>query len=181
MTTYREMLLDPRWQKKRLEVLEAAGWRCEYCSDGENTLHVHHIRYVKGRKPWEYERSQLRALCADCHDEHHAYKDRLDALVSQVDPVLLSEIVAVAYGFASASAVRGRKLDAAISGLVMSDLDGNDFHAGALARMIADGRAALIQETAVVVRNFFPEQCFTPAQTRVLDSIASFDEESDAG
>lgn len=181
MPTYKELLLDPRWQRKRLEVLEAAGWRCEYCMDGENTLHVHHNRYVKGRKPWEYERSELRALCADCHEEHHAHKRRLDALVSHVDPILLGEIVAVAYGFAAASAIPGRKQDAGISALVVSDLDGNAFHAGALCRMVTDGRAALIQDTAEVVRRYFPEQCFTPAQKRILESISSFDPESDAG
>jgi len=175
------MLLDPRWQRKRLEVLEAAGWRCEYCSDGENTLHVHHSHYVKGRKPWEYERSELRALCADCHEEHHTQKGRLDALVSQVDPILLGEIVAMAYGFARASAITGRKQDAAIASLAVVDLDGNAFHAGALCRMVADGRAALIQDTAAVVRAFFPEQCFTPTQLRILESIASFNPESDAG
>jgi len=26
--TYKEKLLDPRWQKKRLEVLERDGWAC---------------------------------------------------------------------------------------------------------------------------------------------------------
>lgn len=180
MSTYREMLLDPRWQKKRLEVLDSAGWRCEYCSDGESTLHVHHNRYVKGRKPWEYERSELKALCANCHEEHHAYKARLDALVSQLDPILLAEIVAVAYGFASASAIPGRNLDAAISRIVLSDLDGNSFHAGGLCQMVTAGRAALIKDTASVIRAFFPEQCFTPGQLRILESIDSFEPEPDA-
>lgn len=65
--TYYEMLLDPRWQRKRLEILQAADFRCVDCGSAEKTLHVHHMYYEKGRKPWEYEIWTLRCLCEDCH------------------------------------------------------------------------------------------------------------------
>lgn len=69
--TYSEKLKDPRWQKKRLEALDAAAWTCAACSDTTTTLHVHHRQYFKGREPWEYEIGQLEVLCADCHTLHH--------------------------------------------------------------------------------------------------------------
>lgn len=67
MSNYYELLKDPRWQKKRLEVLETANWKCESCDSGERTLHVHHMYYERGAKPWEYPANALRCLCEDCH------------------------------------------------------------------------------------------------------------------
>lgn len=69
--TYLEKLKDPRWQRKRLEVLDRAEFRCEVCMDSEATLHVHHKAYFKGREPWEYDADQLSAICENCHAEHH--------------------------------------------------------------------------------------------------------------
>lgn len=65
--TYYEMLQDPRWQKKRLEVLQAADFKCGDCGAGDRTLHVHHMYYERGKKPWEYPDVALRSLCEDCH------------------------------------------------------------------------------------------------------------------
>lgn len=76
-SNYFEKLKDPRWQKKRLEVLDKAGWRCESCGDTSNTLHVHHKQYFKGREPWEYEAGQLSVLCKTCHSDSHDEEDRL--------------------------------------------------------------------------------------------------------
>jgi len=42
LMTYAEKLRDPRWQRRRLEKLDAADFHCESCGDGESTLHVHH-------------------------------------------------------------------------------------------------------------------------------------------
>lgn len=75
--SYFEKLKDPRWQKKRLEVLEANDWICESCMDGESTLHVHHRQYFKGREPWEYEIDQLAVLCESCHQATHEEDDKL--------------------------------------------------------------------------------------------------------
>ena len=67
--TYKEQLLHPNWQRKRLEVLQRADFKCERCEDGDTTLHVHHKHYVKGRLAWEYDNSELVALCVPCHEE----------------------------------------------------------------------------------------------------------------
>lgn len=67
MTEYRELLQHPKWQEKRLRVLERAGFACEDCGSDEKTLHVHHAYYERGQAPWEYPDESLSALCGDCH------------------------------------------------------------------------------------------------------------------
>lgn len=66
---YSKLLLDPRWQKKRLEILNRDEWTCKNCCNAEETLHVHHCYYEKGKKPWEYPDASLLTLCATCHQE----------------------------------------------------------------------------------------------------------------
>ena len=64
---YHEKLKDPRWQKKRLEILERDGWSCKFCGSSEKTLHIHHLFYFKGKDPWEIHNGFLITLCEDCH------------------------------------------------------------------------------------------------------------------
>lgn len=67
-SSYAEKLKDPRWQKKRLEVLERDEWKCVYCGAEDKTLHVHHVIYLTKRAPWEYHHSFLQTVCVDCHE-----------------------------------------------------------------------------------------------------------------
>lgn len=69
MSKYSELLRDPRWQKKRLEILQRDDWHCQRCGAKDQTLHVHHCYYGKGKKPWEYENTSLLTLCLDCHED----------------------------------------------------------------------------------------------------------------
>lgn len=69
---YSELLRDPRWQKKRLEVMQRDHFTCQHCKDTKSTLNVHHCYYGKTvdgvrRMPWDYEISSLVTLCEDCH------------------------------------------------------------------------------------------------------------------
>lgn len=66
--TYWELLRDPRWQRKRLEIMERDDFKCRECGDGTTTLNVHHSYYAKSHKPWEYEDDSLRTLCEPCHE-----------------------------------------------------------------------------------------------------------------
>lgn len=66
--SYETLLKDPRWQRKRLEILSRDGFECKICFDTEKTLHVHHINYNRGCKPWEYDDCDLTSLCEDCHE-----------------------------------------------------------------------------------------------------------------
>lgn len=78
---YSEKLRDPRWQKKRLEILSRDIWKCQLCGDSKNTLHVHHRRYLSKIDPWEYPDSLLVSLCEECHEieraERSSYEDDL--------------------------------------------------------------------------------------------------------
>lgn len=83
--TYQEKLLDPRWQRKRLEIFQQDDWRCQKCGSLQNTLHAHHLYYEKGREPWEYSMDAYMTLCASCHQEETIgrpleEKELLDAL-----------------------------------------------------------------------------------------------------
>lgn len=69
--SYSEQLKDPRWQKKRLEILSRDKFACIYCGDGTETLHVHHWYYVSGRDPWEYPEWSMQTLCESCHGSVH--------------------------------------------------------------------------------------------------------------
>jgi len=72
--TYFEMLRDPRWQKKRLEIMGRDHFKCRLCGDGETTLNVHHLSYEKGAAPWDYPDAFLITACQPCHEEMHALK-----------------------------------------------------------------------------------------------------------
>lgn len=82
MSAYADLLKDPRWQRKRLEVLERANWTCQRCACDSRQLHAHHKRYIKGRKPWEYESDLLECLCDGCHDVVHAELDALEQRIA---------------------------------------------------------------------------------------------------
>lgn len=71
MKTYSEKLKDPRWQRKRLEIMQIHDFSCDICGDKSETLHVHHNYYVTGRNPWEYPDFALSVFCKTCHSDHH--------------------------------------------------------------------------------------------------------------
>jgi hypothetical protein len=76
--SYIEQLRHPNWQRKRLEMLASNDWTCAKCAAVDKELHVHHLRYVKGRMAWEYEDEELQVLCNACHKLTH---EELDALI----------------------------------------------------------------------------------------------------
>ena len=85
--TYREQLADPRWQRRRLEVMERAGFKCESCGEvpeGES-LHVHHRRYMKGCLAWEYSDEELCCLCNGCHLQMDGIQKEHALLFSPID------------------------------------------------------------------------------------------------
>lgn len=71
--TYSEKLKDPRWQKKRLEILSRDNWRCTKCGEDKATLHVHHVSY--GGDPWEVDSILLVTLCEHCHTIIEHFKE----------------------------------------------------------------------------------------------------------
>jgi hypothetical protein len=81
MSQYSSQLRDPRWQKKRLEILEHYKWMCLECFSESKELHVHHLIYKQGRKPWEYDEKELIVLCDKCHDEFHSTELALKEII----------------------------------------------------------------------------------------------------
>jgi len=94
--THAEKLRDPRWQRRRLEVMQNAGFACERCADATETLNVHHVTYRKGADPWDYEDDDLRCLCQTCHRSEHAAVDGFRQLGRYVD---LERMLALVAGY----------------------------------------------------------------------------------
>lgn len=101
MSAYTEKLKDPRWQRRRLEIMQLAGFECECCGGKENTLHVHHKIYRKGRAPWEYEDLELECLCKSCHSTTHHHRDRLNEALALLSLDGLEKMVGYAQGLAA--------------------------------------------------------------------------------
>lgn len=70
--TYSEKLRDPRWQRKRLEIMSRDDFQCQQCQTKTNTLNVHHRAYLKNRDPWDYQDHMLTTLCEPCHERTEA-------------------------------------------------------------------------------------------------------------
>lgn len=69
--TYAEKLKDPRWQKKRGEILERDKFICQECNRKWPELHVHHKYYKINTGPWDYPDDALITLCDNCHRQTH--------------------------------------------------------------------------------------------------------------
>lgn len=89
--SYAEKLKSPKWQKKRLEILNLKGFKCEACGDEENQIQVHHRFYLKGREPWQYDNDVFQVLCEKCHEKLHA-KDKQELIITLEEEKLLSLI-----------------------------------------------------------------------------------------
>ena len=89
--SYSELLKDPRWQKKRLEVLERDGFKCQWCLSGEDELHVHHSFYDWKLKPWEYQMRYLHTLCSDCHEAAETALKMVRSVIGN-DPIAFNVI-----------------------------------------------------------------------------------------
>jgi 5-methylcytosine-specific restriction endonuclease McrA len=77
MQTYLDQLRDPRWQRKRLGILNAANFKCENCGSPDNELNVHHSGYLKGQPAWEHPDELLHCLCRDCHKDRQQIEESL--------------------------------------------------------------------------------------------------------
>lgn len=82
--TYSDLLRDPRWQKKRLEIMQRDNFTCQHCGAQDKELQVHHMLYTKGAKPWEYNERHLITLCRQCHEVESEENKRLYNLFCEV-------------------------------------------------------------------------------------------------
>lgn len=65
--SYLQKLRDPRWQRRRLEIMQRDEFTCVQCCDTRSTLNVHHKYYRPNAEPWEYPDAALVTLCEACH------------------------------------------------------------------------------------------------------------------
>lgn len=66
--TYSEKLKDPRWRALRCRLIEKSENRCVHCGPNfDGPLQVHHLVYIRGKEPWEYDVRLLKVLCDNCH------------------------------------------------------------------------------------------------------------------
>ena len=82
--TYSEKLQDPRWQRRRLDVLNLRNWTCEDCASTDKPIQVHHYHYIRGRDPWQYRDDELRVCCRDCHEERQGIEDAIRTALSVI-------------------------------------------------------------------------------------------------
>lgn len=73
--TFMEQRRDPRWQKKRLLIMERDHFKCRSCESDAKTLNVHHRYYVKNREVWDYPDFSLVTLCENCHSTAHPFRE----------------------------------------------------------------------------------------------------------
>ena len=82
--TYAEKLTDPRWKVKRIEILKRDDFKCRECGHNDSTLNVHHIIYINGKEPWDYDNNFLITLCEKCHEIEHAFmKENIPQQISE--------------------------------------------------------------------------------------------------
>lgn len=91
-TSYSERLRHPKWQKRRLQIMERDGWKCSSCGVDDQPLNVHHRRYIRGREPWEYCDLDLMTLCDKCHAMTHRVIDAFRNVPERRRLELLNEL-----------------------------------------------------------------------------------------
>ncbi len=75
--TYQEQLRDPRWQRRRLQILNAADFKCEDCE-------AHHCCYIRGLMAWEYGIELLMCVCDSCHVERQSKEDAIRVSIGKI-------------------------------------------------------------------------------------------------
>jgi hypothetical protein len=93
-----EKYKDPRWQRRRLEVMQNANFCCEGCASAEKSLNVHHKFYRRGRDPWQYNDYELMCLCEECHETWHWVKENFNVALQGIDFAAYREVVGYAIG-----------------------------------------------------------------------------------
>jgi len=79
---YKDEIRDPRWQRKRLEIMNRDDFRCQLCKTSSNHLNVHHLYYLPKYKIWEYDNEAYVTLCESCHLFAHTELLKITGLIS---------------------------------------------------------------------------------------------------
>ena len=79
--SFKEQIKSPKWQKKRLEILERDEFSCQNCGETEEQLHVHHLLYHKDTMFWDYDNKYLITFCDVCHYNWHKANNEIKELL----------------------------------------------------------------------------------------------------
>lgn len=81
---------DPRWRKKRSEILERDNHKCQIC--GCNAQDVHHIKYNNSyNEPWNIENDYLVSLCKECHSKFDGTSSDDYVFIPAPQPILIKK------------------------------------------------------------------------------------------
>ena len=166
MKDYKSQYLHPKWQKRRLEMLESADYQCQSCEDTEKTLHVHHKRYIKGRDVWDYADDDLEVLCVDCHKHEHWQKDELNKMIATMCSQEVAELLCIIAGMKS---YLGEIEDKELKN--WQALDGNAVEVGYIAGSLTNDRccneAAMLADVLRANAPDYPlyADCYPPNET----------------
>lgn len=130
--TYAEKLLDPRWQRKRLEILQRDDFTCVMCNSKDQTLHVHHGYYDKKLNPWEYDSTSLWTLCEHCHKEAAIHLVMLHEMIASVSPGSHLEMMDILWHLVHT--YHGSMTNSAMGALMVSAWEEAETHRGRIAK-----------------------------------------------
>ena len=68
---YSQELQKIHWKLKADNIRIRDKHKCRLCGAVGTQLDVHHLRYIDGREPWEYDDGDLVTLCHTCHGQLH--------------------------------------------------------------------------------------------------------------
>lgn len=116
MKSYQDKLKDPRWQKKRLEILERDEWTCQRCYSQKDTLNVHHRKYLPNKDPWECPNELLITLCQSCHEHEKEARPHYERLLLEIlrEHFLVDDISSLVSGFCKFKAQAAPEVVAAV-------------------------------------------------------------------
>ena len=68
LSSYAQKLKDPRWTRRKTQILTRDDFTCQECQRSDRPLHIHHEFYLRAHEPWEYKDEWLVTLCEVCHE-----------------------------------------------------------------------------------------------------------------
>ena len=92
---YSKRLKDPRWQRKRLDVMERDNFTCRDTGATDEPLNVHHCWYAKGG-PWETPSEYMLTLTEEAHERRQQTEARakqaLGGIMASLPPAELEKL-----------------------------------------------------------------------------------------
>jgi len=89
--TYKQQINHPKWQRRRLEVMERDGFQCQVCFDRNKKQNVHHKYYIYNKLIWEYPDELLLTVCEDCHKKIHTFIEKDITLTKIVEYLMINK------------------------------------------------------------------------------------------